>query len=243
MKDLQIFNYEETPVRVVDRDGSPWWVLADVCRVLALSNPSKVAGRLDEDEKQRIEFNPNSELGLGHNGATIISESGLYKVILRSDKPEAKKFTRWVTHEVLPAIRKTGSYNVSDDGDMEQGEFLAKLASKTKDNRQRAILIAQAANIGMGWEVLPVPAYGQGKDVGFADTPADDCGVAGFLETADVINRPTYEVHADYVRWCRENRIEPTNKINFSKVVSRIGGYRVIDKHIHQKKYRLFAKM
>ena len=239
MKDLQIFNYEETPVRVVDRDGSPWWVLADVCRVLRIANSRNVSARLDDDEKG---VHQTDTLG-GSQHMTIISESGLYKVILRSDKPEAKKFTRWVTHEVLPAIRKTGSYNVSDDGDMEQGEFLAKLASKTKDNRQRAILIAQAANIGMGWEVLPVPAYGQGKDVGFADTPADDCGVAGFLETADVINRPTYEVHADYVRWCRENRIEPTNKINFSKVVSRIGGYRVIDKHIHQKKYRLFAKM
>ena len=239
MKDLQIFDYEEMPVRVVDRDGSPWWVLADVCRVLELKESHRVAARLDEDEKGRTQM---TTLG-GSQNMTIINESGLYKVILRSDKPEAKRFTRWVTHEVLPAIRKTGSYSVGGDGDMEQGEFLAKLASKTKDNRQRAILIARAANIGMGWEVLPVPAYGQGKDAGFADTPADDCGVAGFLETADVLGRPTYEVHAEYVRWCRENRIEPTNKINFSKVVSRIGGYRVIDKHIHQKKYRLFAEI
>lgn len=54
MKDLQIFNYEETPVRVVDKDGAPWWVLADVCRVLELSNPSKVAARLDDDEKNTV---------------------------------------------------------------------------------------------------------------------------------------------------------------------------------------------
>lgn len=113
MDNLQIFNYGEIPVRTVLLDGEPWWVLADVCRVLELSNPSKVAARLDGDEKQPFKFDPNSELGLGHNGATIINESGLYKVILRSDKPEAKKFTRWVTHEVLPAIRKTGAYGMT----------------------------------------------------------------------------------------------------------------------------------
>ena len=113
MENLQIFNYGEIPVRTVLLDGEPWWVLADVCRVLDLKNPTHVANRLDDDEKQRLGFNPTSDVGLGHNGATVINESGLYKVILRSDKPEAKAFTRWVTHEVLPAIRKTGSYGVT----------------------------------------------------------------------------------------------------------------------------------
>lgn len=114
MDNLQIFNYGEIPVRTVLLDGEPWWVLADVCRVLDLKNPTHVANRLDDDdEKQRLGFNPTSDVGLGHNGATVINESGLYKVILRSDKPEAKAFSRWVTHEVLPTIRKTGSYGVT----------------------------------------------------------------------------------------------------------------------------------
>ena len=113
MDNLQIFNYGEIPVRTVLLDGEPWWVLADVCRVLDLKNPTHVANRLDDDEKQRLGFNPTSDVGLGHNGATVINESGLYKVILRSDKPEAKPFTRWVTHEVLPAIRKTGAYSMT----------------------------------------------------------------------------------------------------------------------------------
>ena len=89
------------------------WVLADVCRVLDLSNPSKVAERLDDDEKMTL------TLGDGHSGqrggaqkAIIINESGLYSVILRSDKPQAKAFKRWITHEVLPSIRKTGGYYV-----------------------------------------------------------------------------------------------------------------------------------
>lgn len=101
MNEMQVFQYENNEVRTVEQNGEVWWVLADVCRVLGVKNPTDVRKRLDEDERAR--FN------LGRQGeANIISESGLYKVILRSDKPEAKKFTRWVTHEVLPTIRRTG---------------------------------------------------------------------------------------------------------------------------------------
>ena len=103
MHELRIFMYDEKEVRTVQRGNETWWVLKDVCEVLGLSNPSIVAERLDDDE--RTKFN------LGRQGETnIINESGLYNVILRSDKPEAKPFKRWVTHEVLPAIRKTGAY-------------------------------------------------------------------------------------------------------------------------------------
>lgn len=110
--ELQVFQYCQTmDVRMVMQGNEPWWVLADVCRVLDLSNPSKVAERLDDDEKMTL------TLGEGHSGqrggaqkAIIINESGLYSVILRSDKPQAKAFKRWVTHEVLPSIRKTGGY-------------------------------------------------------------------------------------------------------------------------------------
>ena len=108
MNELQIFNYGEIPVRTVLMDGEPWWVLADVCRVLNITNHKNVAARLDEDEKGvHLMDTPG-----GNQTMTIINESGLYKVILRSDKPEAKAFTR-VTHEVLPAIRRTGSYGVT----------------------------------------------------------------------------------------------------------------------------------
>lgn len=106
---LQIFNYEETPIRIIEQNGEPWWVLADVCRVLGITNHKNVSTRLDVDEKGVHQMDT---LG-GKQKMTTINESGLYKVILRSDKPEAKKFTRWVTHEVLPAIRKTGTYTVS----------------------------------------------------------------------------------------------------------------------------------
>ena len=101
--ELQIFNYNSAEVRTVIKDGEPWWVLKDVCEALNLSNPTVVADRLDIDERAKFD--------LGRQGETnIINESGLYNVILRSDKPEAKNFKRWITHEVLPSIRKHGAY-------------------------------------------------------------------------------------------------------------------------------------
>ena len=106
MNDLQIFNYNGNEVRTIQKDGEPWWVLKDVCKVLGLKNPTMIAERLEDDEVTK--FN----LG-GLSGETnIINESGLYNVILRSDKPEAKPFRKWVTSEVLPSIRKTGGYQV-----------------------------------------------------------------------------------------------------------------------------------
>lgn len=103
MNELQTFNFKNQPVRTVQLNNQPYWVLKDVCDVLELSNPTVVANRLEDDE--RAKFN------LGRQGeATVITESGLYAVILRSDKPNAKEFRKWVTSEVLPAIRKHGAY-------------------------------------------------------------------------------------------------------------------------------------
>jgi anti-repressor protein len=103
MNELQAFTYEGNKVRTVRRGEEIWWMLKDVCGVLGLSNPSMIADRLDDDERAKFD--------LGRQGKTnIVNESGLYNVILRSDKPEAKKFKRWVTREVLPSIRKHGAY-------------------------------------------------------------------------------------------------------------------------------------
>ena len=103
MDELQVFTYEKKEVRTIQKNGETWWVLKDVCGALGLSNPTVVADRLDDDERAKFD--------LGRQGETnIVNESGLYNVILRSDKPEAKQFKRWVTHEVLPQIRKHGMY-------------------------------------------------------------------------------------------------------------------------------------
>ena len=108
--ELKIFNYKNNEVRTTIQDGEVWWVLKDVCKILGLNDVHKVALRLEKDERNQIPVTDN--LGRQQN-TTIINEPGLYKVILRSDKPEAKNFMNWITHEVLPSIRKHGAYITS----------------------------------------------------------------------------------------------------------------------------------
>ena len=104
---IQVFEYQNNKVRMIDVDGEAWFVLKDVCAVLGISNNRMAADRLDDDEKG---VSLIDTLG-GKQEMVIVNESGLYHVILRSDKPEAAPFRRWVTNDVLPTIRKTGSYN------------------------------------------------------------------------------------------------------------------------------------
>lgn len=107
MTDIQIFNYQNNEVRTVELNGEPWFVLKDVCEVLGISHITDTAKRMDEDEVGQTEVIDS----MGRSQSTyVINESGLYNVILRSDKPEAKPFRKWVTSEVLPSIRKHGAY-------------------------------------------------------------------------------------------------------------------------------------
>ncbi|MFT9046213.1 Bro-N domain-containing protein [Acetobacter orientalis] len=108
MSNATPFTFESHAVRVLTRDGEPWFVLADVCSVLEHSNSRVAAERLDEDEKDvSTVYTPG-----GPQEMSIVNESGLYNLIFTSRKPEAKRFRKWVTAEVLPAIRKTGSYGL-----------------------------------------------------------------------------------------------------------------------------------
>lgn len=110
MNDMQIFTYNSNEVRTVEMNGEPWFVLKDVCEVLGLTDTGRTAERLDPDELTRttlVSGGQNREM-------FVINESGLYNVILRSDKPEAKPFRKWVTSEVLPSIRKHGAYMTSE---------------------------------------------------------------------------------------------------------------------------------
>lgn len=101
------FTYLDTAVRTVIIDGEPWFVLADLCKVLGLSNPSVVAQRIDEAALSQTEIRSGGQM----RSVTIVSESGMYEVVIRSDKPEAVAFRRWITGTVLPEIRRTGSFN------------------------------------------------------------------------------------------------------------------------------------
>lgn len=132
MNDIKTWNYENSEIRTIEKNGEPWWVLADVCKALEISNPSKVAQRIDEDER--------SNFKLGRQGeAVVINESGLYAVILRSDKPQAKPFRKWVTSEVLPTIRKHGAYMTEQtiEKTLTNPDFLIQLATQLKSEQEQ----------------------------------------------------------------------------------------------------------
>ncbi|MFT4013005.1 MAG: BRO family protein [Paracoccus sp. (in: a-proteobacteria)] len=118
------FDFEEQAVRIVMRDDAPWFVAPDVCRVLEIGNPSQALARLDEDEVTLITNEGSRKGGVGIADTTldtiegirrptnVINESGLYALILTSRKPAAKRFRKWVTAEVLPALRSHGRYEL-----------------------------------------------------------------------------------------------------------------------------------
>lgn len=146
MKQLQVFSYEGKEVRTVDRGGEPWWVLKDVCEVLELTTSARVAERLEDDEVSLAHLVDS----IGRQQETlIVSESGLYNIILRSNKPEAQKFKRWVTHEVLPSIRRHGAYLTSETLKevMNDPEAWIKVLTALKEERQaKELLRLQASN-------------------------------------------------------------------------------------------------
>lgn len=109
MSEITTFNFKQFPVRTLLIDGEPAFIANDLCTVLELSNPRQTLSYLDDDEKGVI---TSDTLG-GAQQMAYVTEAGMYSLVLRSRKPEAKAFKRWITHEVLPAIRKTGSYGAA----------------------------------------------------------------------------------------------------------------------------------
>lgn len=107
--DLVPFAYGATTVRTIAIDGEPWFVLLDLCAVLEIRNVGNVAARLDEAGVRQADISSGGQ----RRSVTIVNEAGMYEVVIRSDKPEAAAFRRWITSDVLPAIRRTGSYGTT----------------------------------------------------------------------------------------------------------------------------------
>ena len=134
MNELQIFkNYLFGEVRTVLIENEVWFVLIDVCRALNLTNSRMVASRLDDDEVSKFDLR-------GQSGETnIVNESGLYKVIFRSDKKEVKPFTKWVTNEILPSVRKHGMY-ATDELLSNPDLFIKVLTELKKEKEDKKLL-------------------------------------------------------------------------------------------------------
>ena len=139
---MQLFQNAGFKVRVVMRAGDPWFVARDVCDCLTLTDTNKACQNLDDDEKQIVprDFDPELFSESKAQAMTLISESGLYTLVMRSNKPEAKSFRKWVTNEVLPSIRKTGSYSVNQTQPMmclpqDYESALEALLAKVRENK------------------------------------------------------------------------------------------------------------
>ena len=138
---VQLFNFEDQEVRTTLIDDKPWFVATDVTKILGLANTTVALSRLDDDER--------SKLNLGRQGnANIVNEYGLYTLILASRKPEAHKFKRWVTHNVLPAIRKHGAYMTEEriEEVLTDPDTIIKLAQQLKTERQGRLIAEQRVN-------------------------------------------------------------------------------------------------
>ena len=136
MMDLRIFKNDEFGnVRTVVVDGEPWFVAKDVCECLDIGNPSQALTRLDSDEKNTIILNE----GIGNPEKAVVNEYGLYTLVLGSRKPEAKAFKRWITHEVIPSIRKHGGYLTPEKVEeaLLNPDTLIRLATSLKEERAR----------------------------------------------------------------------------------------------------------
>ena len=208
MNDIQVFDFEDNAVRVVDIDGEPWFVAADVARVLEYRNAPDAVRNLDDDERgTHIVRTPS-----GDQEMTVINESGLYHLVLVSRKPEAKKFRKWVTAEVLPSIRKTGAYIAPEveaqAADEVRGrDDFADLPDRTFQQwinlvRETRLLFGRDAARRV-WNQSPLPSVGGADPVG-AFTPEQAKGALDLVlrtQTAD-------GVVADLVKERREKAMK-----------------------------------
>ena len=181
---IQVWNYEGTEVRTVQIDGEPWFVLADICRELEISHVKYTATRIDEDDLGQTEV--IDRMGRSQK-VWIINESGLYTVILRSDKPQAKPFRKWVTSEVLPSIRKHGAYMTEQtlERALTSPDFLIELATqlKTEQEQRRRLETTVAVQEQQIAELQPKASYYDVvlncKDLLSITTIAKDYGKSG----------------------------------------------------------------
>lgn len=137
--EIQTFNFNASTLRVLtDENGEPWFIAKDICDVLNYTNASKaISDHVDPEDK----LNNESLSSLGQRGGWLVNESGLYSLVLSSKLPTAKEFKRWITHEVLPSIRKTGGYIPTSESDSDEA-IMAKallIAQKTIERKNQQL--------------------------------------------------------------------------------------------------------
>ena len=205
MQELTIFNFENNNIRSLIVDDNPWFIGKDVADVLGYKNGSRDINRhVDEEDRQNYRNGT-----FGNRGVTIINESGLYALIFGSKLESAKKFKRWVTNEVLPQIRKTGSYNANDRDERLE---LAKIISKASTE---ALLYIREL----------YPNYFNALPGSFLELESDENTsyqkwIEEYCIDANYISEfPTLDLFNNYVRYCLERRYTHKGKKTFYKTL------------------------
>jgi prophage antirepressor-like protein len=222
----RIFNFQSKQVRTVPVDGEPWFVAKDVCEVLGIRT-NTVRFILEEDEVQ--EFNPNDnsndigcgEAGRGGRNMLAVSEPGLYSLILRSRKPVAKEFRRWITHEVIPSLRRTGGYLQSEDMPVRAGKLLQF------SRRDLLNLAVEAENECEGLSAVVAELAPKAE---FYDRVADTSASFSLGETAKMLEIPGFGRN-NLIRYLRSQGVLMADNVAKQRYIER--GYF----HIVQSEY------
>lgn len=216
MSIIQSFTYQEQPVRTVTVDGEPGFIANDLCAVLDIRNPRDTVAGLDDDEKGVA---TTDTLG-GAQQMAYVTEAGMYSLVLRSRKPEARAFKRWITHEVLPQIRKTGGYTVKEISRLE----LIDLAREAEVARLAAVQAHQLAESKVLELAGPATAW---------EKLASAKGDLDVRDAAQVLCRDhNIEIGRNRLfRWLRENHwVDGNNrpyqaKVNQGLLTEKIGTF------------------
>lgn len=253
MNALIPFDFEGRAVRVVeDEAGLPWFVARDVCECLGLSNTTRALERLDDDEQALISVQGISR---GNDQVNVVNEPGLYSLTLTSRKPEAKRFKRWVTHEVLPSLRKTGSYSIQPEpaapspllsGPEHRADQLvsagrifssalrtAQALRMSPARAMRAAFDCAQRHTGIDW----AEELDAGDVVAVPQAPVANKGVAGFLAAwrkgdLGVPFAPclSTDAHELYRRWCEREGVAPLHLPRFVSALGRSNEVHVVRK-------------
>lgn len=223
MNEMQVFNFNESQIRTMLLDEIPWFIGKDVADILGYQNGSRDINRhVDEEDRHKVMlFDGNQD-----KETIIINESGLYSLILSSKMPNAKKFRHWVTSEVLPTIRRTGTYNTNNDYNRME---LARLISSSRTAAGvKAIMIVFDVN----------------KHVSELKTPNIEDSAGDFIRQyrGEIERVPTKKIYEAYCKYCEQLRVKPISHILFSKHVHKIYGFRTEPRKIKGKNYRVYMK-
>ena len=193
-------------IRTMNIDGEPWLVAVDVCNALEISNSRDAVARLDDDEKNTVALTDGIR---GNPNKVIVNEPGLYSLVLGSRKPEAKAFKRWITHEVIPSIRKHGGYIAAKEDESPE-EIMAKalvVAQKTLEAREKRLAALAAEN-----EVMKPKAE-------YFDSLVERNTLTNFRETAKELHIPPkafvdWLLTANYLYRDKRGRLLPYENMN-----------------------------